>query len=1635
MNLLFGFTPSPTSLRYPNSFRRFFEWSPDECIPEFYASPGFLVSVHSPAVMEDLELPEWTPTPEEFIKWHREKLDSVEVARNLHHWIDLTFGFALSGAEAVRRKNVVISSDDAAGAGIGGAGAGGVGGGSAAGGGREGGSALLNRLPGFVQLFHEPHPRAQRRPISSGGRYSNVSRLPSGERPQSTSRDSRKFVPQYPNISPTKLSSPTSGRNGRLSEAIKSSSGEIDELMTIDGFNNEDQCPPDADPAIDVRNSPRTPPLRPRTAPEQTLPRRGHSNSIRGSVQAGNHSAITRSVSATTAVLASIGPGRLDVDEPLAHGPVPIPPRTSQDSSAASDADLSAFSTPAGSTSTTPQRTPQRSQKSFSGGHSHPVPRKSSFAAPVGAGTRPGPLPRSHSARKAGSFGNNGTRASSKSSNPSKLPSISITPESAVPFQAMDELHDLLGFVDRHAGTLEPAFCPRAAMTLLTQPTEKSSPANRSSTDTANFEAVHSESALFLQQGTDNDKMQFSLFDVKRRRDSFALGVLICMIFNHDGHAPLAHLPQRLLQSVREAQEQYYNSNVDHGGRSDHRDAEIAVGHLLRQQQGHNLPEPLIMAVAGLMTGSVDAEDLVNGEMYNNDHRFGHTEEVEVGSTYVHNHRAAKLPSLVRLSIFPSYFRELHNCLSSLVSCESWTNRLQRTQAVIGWILALPDDAVMIALPHITVLWACGSRGGGGGAKEITGFPTPDVHLGALGLFGPLARRLGRHLAIKELLPLIVALFENVVHLDWDNPLKEVEASPSADPFVGSAGQDAKSPASPHGAPPCTVADCGVCTSSDLENSEIPSQAEARQRARKHRQKLLLALVHTDMQLAFCQSFGPLEYIRVLFPYLEDSLYIFPSVAPEELATTVERHAIDGATPGGGKPIIATVSSLRGRTRSMRGVRGVYKGSDAGQESNLQYHAANAIVALGASKALGKTMAQRFVVPSVVRQVGRKRPAKMMACLEGSSVDAFERKELFRCVLELSAILGVEALDYVLDTLYQTVERLCQYYPPPKSGPSSPSASSKDGEIAPSTISRDALAMQEVFTVFSGLLQRLHQNTVIRKFFCRSGLTFPKILGALPEPADVDLHLGYVEALVFCCQCAGVPAVVQYVLPHVETFISRMSLAKERAEAAAVGNPRKQAKIRHVYITIIQTLYQTLASVVGPDVMQQGVPSGKLFADHLRIGSSNSGGSSTSGSTNSPPSSTGRRDSVVGEVGDVELLRRTDHAPGATGSPWVLDASQTFTAHEESVSAMAVCAREQLLCTGSSDSTVRCWRLRNNSRAAVERTYNGHRRRIMSLHTLAPGGGAAFQVASCDGAVDVWDIERGRRLMHYTASGLGGNMGMGTTDLDASGSDTEGALITATLAMPGDTQLACAAAGRIITYDMRCPSRQHGVEWQLSQSSTTCGPIHSLAIVGSYVVAAGSAGAALLDARLGLVVQRWTMSGRDLSRMVAFGDDRVAAVKSNGKCYIWNVRDTFCGQLYHEEVFAHAARQTSVRSSTFSDRNRTTGGGSAPPGKVSSFGDHFDSVLFHQINSQPKNLRTLGEFVNACCAVRLCVLWCADSICRASWLTGVQCVWVAASHGIRVQWTWLLFAVPIIMRMNFPAIFLSQTRCMFACLK
>ena len=96
--------------QYPVSIEKMYDWTPDECIPEFYTSPDIFYSIHPD--LPDLQVPEWCSNPEEFIHIHRNLLESDPVSTNLHHWIDLTFGFRLSGDAAVKAKNVYLSLVD-----------------------------------------------------------------------------------------------------------------------------------------------------------------------------------------------------------------------------------------------------------------------------------------------------------------------------------------------------------------------------------------------------------------------------------------------------------------------------------------------------------------------------------------------------------------------------------------------------------------------------------------------------------------------------------------------------------------------------------------------------------------------------------------------------------------------------------------------------------------------------------------------------------------------------------------------------------------------------------------------------------------------------------------------------------------------------------------------------------------------------------------------------------------------------------------------------------------------------------------------------------------------------------------------------------------------------------------------------------------------------------------------------------------------------------------------------------------------------------------------------------------------------------------------------------------------------------
>lgn len=55
---------------YPSSMERLYQWTPEECIPQFFSDPGIFTSIHDD--LPDLALPEWTGCPDEFIRWHRQ---------------------------------------------------------------------------------------------------------------------------------------------------------------------------------------------------------------------------------------------------------------------------------------------------------------------------------------------------------------------------------------------------------------------------------------------------------------------------------------------------------------------------------------------------------------------------------------------------------------------------------------------------------------------------------------------------------------------------------------------------------------------------------------------------------------------------------------------------------------------------------------------------------------------------------------------------------------------------------------------------------------------------------------------------------------------------------------------------------------------------------------------------------------------------------------------------------------------------------------------------------------------------------------------------------------------------------------------------------------------------------------------------------------------------------------------------------------------------------------------------------------------------------------------------------------------------------------------------------------------------
>ncbi|KAK8770711.1 hypothetical protein V5799_012829 [Amblyomma americanum] len=86
-----------------------------ELIPEFFYLPEFLTNMNgfdlgrlqgTKEQVDDVRLPAWASSPEDFIYKHRKALESEYVSLHLHEWIDLIFGYKQKGPAAVEALNV-----------------------------------------------------------------------------------------------------------------------------------------------------------------------------------------------------------------------------------------------------------------------------------------------------------------------------------------------------------------------------------------------------------------------------------------------------------------------------------------------------------------------------------------------------------------------------------------------------------------------------------------------------------------------------------------------------------------------------------------------------------------------------------------------------------------------------------------------------------------------------------------------------------------------------------------------------------------------------------------------------------------------------------------------------------------------------------------------------------------------------------------------------------------------------------------------------------------------------------------------------------------------------------------------------------------------------------------------------------------------------------------------------------------------------------------------------------------------------------------------------------------------------------------------------------------------------------------
>ncbi|XP_065190156.1 lipopolysaccharide-responsive and beige-like anchor protein [Sycon ciliatum] len=107
--------PGRTFSSLPNAWQNCLQDTSDvkELIPELFYLPEMFTNSNKfvfgedndGKTVDDVDLPPWASSPEDFVRLHSQALESEYVSSHLHHWIDLIFGFKQRGEEAVKAKN------------------------------------------------------------------------------------------------------------------------------------------------------------------------------------------------------------------------------------------------------------------------------------------------------------------------------------------------------------------------------------------------------------------------------------------------------------------------------------------------------------------------------------------------------------------------------------------------------------------------------------------------------------------------------------------------------------------------------------------------------------------------------------------------------------------------------------------------------------------------------------------------------------------------------------------------------------------------------------------------------------------------------------------------------------------------------------------------------------------------------------------------------------------------------------------------------------------------------------------------------------------------------------------------------------------------------------------------------------------------------------------------------------------------------------------------------------------------------------------------------------------------------------------------------------------------------------------